>query len=324
MYYQRRLLLRFALALSAALVLPAWGQGAPYPSKPITVVVPFAAGSGTDIAARFFSNLLSQEIKQSVIVENRAGGTGTVAADYVAKAAPDGYTLLYLGGGSLSQTFFSRKLTTDILKDLAPVVQLARGEMFLIVRSDLPVKNVQEFLALVRKEPNKYNYASIAATQMMPMEVLKDKARVQMTHVPYKGAGQIQQAFEAGDVVAIVGNRNGYENLFDAKKVRYLMAFGNERNPNAPDVPSAAESGLPGVHAPYSFALWAPAGTPADVMGKLNAAFNGILKRPEAVEYIRRSGGVPAGGPPQVQADAIRAERAYWAEAARISKFVPE
>jgi len=320
---RRGALVTLASALAVG-VAPAGAQTQAFPTKPITLIVPFAAGSATDTGARLFARAMEQELGQPVIVDNKAGGSGTVAADYVARAPADGYTLMFLGGGSLTQTFFSRKLNTDIVRDLAPVIQISRGSLFLFVRSDLPVNNVRDFIELVRKEPGKYNYASIAASQMMTMEVLKDRAKLQIAHIPYKSLGQVFQAIEAKDVVAYVGGVSGSEAMLQSGKVRLIVVFGDERNLIYPDVPTAAESGLPGVEAPYSQGIWAPAKTPAPVIARLNSALNAVLKHPQIVEFVRVSGATLTGGPPQRQLESVKFEHEYWARAAKVSNFTPE
>jgi tripartite-type tricarboxylate transporter receptor subunit TctC len=298
-------------------------QAQSFPTRPITVIVPFGAGSGTDIACRIFNKGAEDDLKQTMIVDDRPGGAATVGAAYVARSAPDGYTLLCLGGGSVSKTF-RKDLALDMLTDLTPVVQITRGSMFLIVKSDLPVKTAQDFVEFIRKNPGKYNYGSIASTQMMPMEVLKDKARLSMVHVPYKSVGNVQQAFASGDIVAYVSNEVGLEGLLAANKIKFLAVLDNERNPYKPDVPAAPEVGLAGVLAPFTQAYWAPANTPPEAINRLNAAFNASLKTQATLDYLRNQGARPTGGPPKVQYDSVKAEQAYWAEAARIAKYEPE
>lgn len=295
-----------------------------YPSKPITLVVPFGVGGATDLGARIFANGLSEEIGQPIIVQNKPGGAGTIGAEYVAKAAPDGYTLLWVGGGSMLQSLFSHELRIDLRRDLTPVVQLFRGQSFLNVRGDLPVKDVHEFLDLIKKDPGKYNYASLAVTQMLPMEMLLHRAQAKMEHISYGNLGQIIQAFVAKDIVASVAGPAGYEPVLQTGQARQLMVFGDERSPHAPDVPSAAELGFPGLHAPFSFAVWAPTNTDPAIVDKVNAAFNKVLKREDAQEFVRRQTAVIAGGPPQVHSDHIAAEHAYWEEAVRISGYIPK
>ena len=318
--------LRAAFSLLAALAVTlasasATAQG--YPNKPITVVVPFAAGSGTDIACRIFNKGAEDDLRATMIIDNRPGGAATVGVGYVTKAAPDGYTLLCLGGGSVSKTF-RKDLEFDLLSDLTPVVQVTRGSMYLIVKADLPVRNAQEFVEFMRKNPGKYNYGSIASTQMMAMEVLKDKTGIQMTHIPYKSLGQVTQSMLSGDTVAYVSNQTGLEAQFTAGKLKFLAVLDNERNPFTPDVPTAPEAGIAGVMAPYTQGFWAPAKTPGEIIGRLNAAFNASLKTQAVIDYLKIQSARPTGGPARVQLDSVRAEQAYWAEAARISKFQPE
>jgi tripartite-type tricarboxylate transporter receptor subunit TctC len=311
----------FGFALLALCTGAAEAQS--FPTRPITVIVPFGAGSGTDIACRIFNKGAEDDLKQTMIVDDRPGGAATVGAAYVARSAPDGYTLLCLGGGSVSKTF-RKDLPIDMLTDLTPVVQITRGSMFLIVKSDLPVKTAQDFVEFIRKNPGKYNYGSIASTQMMPMEVLKDKAGLSMVHIPYKSVGNVQQGFASGDIVAYVSNEVGLEGLLAANKIRFLAVLDNERNPYKPDIPAAPEVGLAGVLAPFTQAYWAPANTPPEAINRLNAAFNASLKTQATLDYLRNQGARPTGGPPKVQYDSVKAEQAYWAEAARIAKYEPE
>lgn len=312
-----------ALAALGAAIAPQLAQAQSYPNKPVTVVVPFGAGSGTDIACRVFNKGAEDFLKQTFIVDNRPGGAAVVGTSYVAKSVPDGYTLLCLGGGSVSKTFV-KNIPVDMLAELTPVVQIARGAMFLIASDVVPGKTVQDFVEFIKKNPGKYNYGSIASTQMMPMEVLKDKAGLQMVHVPYKSLAGVQQAIASGDVVAYVSNSVGLESFLQSGKLRFLASLSEERNPCMPNVPTAAEAGLKGVAAPFSQGYWAPAKTPVDVINKLNEAYNVSLKTQATQDYIKNNCATPGGGAPRVQGDWVRNEQNYWAEAARISKFTPD
>jgi tripartite-type tricarboxylate transporter receptor subunit TctC len=311
------------LAFLSGGILSQEAAGQNYPSKPITVVVPFAAGTSTDIACRLFNQGAQDVLRQTLIAENRPGGSAVTGTNYVTKAAPDGYTLLCLGGGSVSRTF-SKNLTDDLFSELAPVIQIARGAMFLIVSDKVPASNVREFIEVVKKNPGKYNYASIASTQMMPMEVLKDKTGIQMVNVPYKSLAGVQQALASGDVVAYVGGAVGLDSLFQGGRLKYFMSLADERNPCAPQVPAAPEVGLKGVSAPFSQGFWVPARTSTEIIAKLNEAYNASLKTQAVQDYLKANCSSPVGGAPRVQGDWLRAEHAYWAEAARISKYEPD
>jgi tripartite-type tricarboxylate transporter receptor subunit TctC len=311
------------LAVLGAVVASQTVQAQNYPSKPITVVVPFGAGSGTDIACRVFNKGAEDFLKQTMIVDNKPGGAAVVGTSIVAKSAPDGYTLLCLGGGSVSKTFV-KNIPVDLLNDLTPVVQIARGAMFLIASDVVQAKTAQEFVEVIKKNPGKYNYGSIASTQMMPMEVLKDKAGLQMVNIPYKSLAGVQQAIASGDVVAYVSNQVGLESLFQSGKLRLLASLSEERNPCQPNVPAAPEVGLKGVSAPFSQGYWAPAKTPVEVINKLNEAYNVSLKTQATQDYIKNNCATPGGGAPKVQGDWVRNEHSYWTEAARISKFTPD
>jgi len=309
-----------AIALSS-LSLQAFGQA--FPSKPISVIVPFGAGSGTDVACRLFTKAASDELKGPIVIENRAGAAGTVAAVSVARSTPDGYTLLCLGGGSLSKTF-RREMPVDLLTDLVPIIQLSKGSMSLIVKADLPVKNLQDFIALVHRNPGKFNYAWIASTQMMPMEVLKDRAKIDIIGVPYKALSNVIQAFESGDVIALVSNETGLESLFAQHKVRFLTYLDSQRSPYMPEVPTSTEAGIPDVKGPFTQGIWAPAKTPSDVVARLNAGFNRALSHPEIKDFAQRQKAILVGGEPKVQSESVRAEQAYWEQAAKLANFQPE
>ena len=311
------------LAVFGAILAPQAVQAQGYPNKPITVVVPFGAGSGTDIACRVFNKGAEDFLKQTMIVDNKPGGAAVVGTSIVAKSAPDGYTLLCLGGGSVSKTFV-KNIPVDLLSELTPVVQIARGSMYLIVSDAVPAKTAQEFVEFIKKNPGKYNYGSIASTQMMPMEVLKEKAGLQMVHIPYKSLAGVQQAVASGDVVAYVSNAVGLESLFQSGKLRFMASLSEERNPCTPNVPAAPEVGLKGVSAPFSQGYWAPAKTPVEVINRLNEAYNASLKTQATQDYVKNNCATPGGGAPKVQGDWVRNEHNYWTEAARISKFTPD
>jgi tripartite-type tricarboxylate transporter receptor subunit TctC len=293
-----------------------------YPTKPLTMVVPSAAGSGNDITARRFGSAFQEELKQTIVVENRPGVGAALGVTTVAKAPPDGYTWLFLGGDSASPVF--GKQIPYILDELTPVIQLTRGAFFLITSTAIPAANVEEFVRIVKANPGKYNYASAATTQMIAMEVVKQKAGLDLVHVPYKGIAQVNSAFMQGEIIAFLSIATGLESAIAQKKVRFLAYLDGERNPLYPDVPSAPEVGLGGVTSRYSQAVWVPKGTSAALISRLNASFNNVLKRPDIQEFVRAQGSQISGGTPEAHAESIRVAYAFWAEAARIAKFVPD
>jgi tripartite-type tricarboxylate transporter receptor subunit TctC len=197
-----RLRALFATVVAACAGFAGVAVAQTFPSKPLTLVVPFAAGSGTDNLARPVADKLSRELKQPVIVDNRPGGQAQIGASYVAKADPDGYTTLFLGGGSLTKVFI-KDIQVDILKELTPIVQLGRGGMTLFVSTDLPVKNLKEFIEYVKKNPGKLNYGGATISQMLSMELLKARAGLKkedMTYIPYRGGAQSLQAVMSGEI----------------------------------------------------------------------------------------------------------------------------
>ena len=307
------------LALLCCLSLGARSQN--YPAKPVTLILPYAAGSGFDVLVRRYSAALQEEIKQSVIVDNRVGGSAVIGTVAASKAAPDGYTVLFLGGDSMSPIF--GKQFPNILEVMTPVILLAKGAFFLITATSAP-GDIQDFIRYVKANPGKYNYASVAPTQMLPMEVVKQRAQIDLVLVPYKSIAQVNQAFIQGDVLAYASIPTGLEPALTGGKARLLVYLDSERNPLFPDVPAAPEVGLGNIMARFSFGVWVPNGTPPQIVSHLNAAFNAVAKRPEIEAMLKTQGARTVGGSPQVHSDSIRASQAFWTEAIRIARYVPD
>lgn len=316
----------FASIVAAGVGVAGAALAQTFPSKPLTMVVPFAAGSGTDNMARPVAEKLSRELKQPVIVDNRPGGAAQIGASYVAKADPDGYTMLFLGGGSLSKVFI-KDIQVDILKELTPIVQLARGGMTLFVSTELPVNNLKEFIEYVKKNPGKLNYGGATVSQMLSMELLKARAGLKkedMVYIPYKGGAQTLQAVMSGEIAASVESGISWEPAVKAGKAKAIAHGDLSRSEALPDVPTVAEGGVPGVTFPFTFGAWAPAKTPKDVVAKLNAAYNTVLKDPDIAALIKKANGTVTGGAPEVQFQAIRDEHNNWETAAKSANYVPE
>lgn len=315
-----------AVIAAAILSLSTVAQAADFPTRAVTMVVPFAAGSGTDNMARGIADRLSRELKQPVVIDNRPGGAAQIGAGYVAKSEPDGYTMLFLGGGSLNKVFI-KDLQVDILNELTPVVQLARGGMTLYVSTDLPVKNLQEFIEYVRKNPGKLNYGGATVSQMLSMELLKARAGLKkedMVYIPYKGAAQSMQGMMGGEIQASVETGISFDPVVKAGKAKAIAHGDLARSDAMPDVPTVTEAGVPGVTFPFTFGAWVPAKTPKDNVARLNAAFNAALKDPDVAALINRANGVIVGGAPDVHAKAIRDEFNNWETAAKAANYQPE
>jgi tripartite-type tricarboxylate transporter receptor subunit TctC len=292
-----------------------------YPAKPITMIIPSVAGSGLDVVARRYVSIFQESIAQPFVMDNRPGAGNSIGTIAAAKAAPDGYTLLFVGGDSMSPMF--DRTYPNILEAMTPVIGLAKGSFFLVTSTSAP-GNMPEFIRFVKASPGKYNYATVAVTQTLPVEVIKDRAQIDLLRVPYKSISQVAQGFIQGDVLAYASIPAGLEPALTAGKARLLVYLDSERNPLFPDVPAASEVGLGDIQSRFTFAVWAPIATPPQIISYLNTAFNKAVTRPEIETLLKRQGALPVGGPPQVHADSIKASQKFYVEAIRIAKFVPD
>lgn len=294
---RRKILAAAGIAVVAAAVPPqvVWAQTDAWPGKPIRIVVNFPPGSSPDVLARAISLPLQQALGQPVLVENRAGASGTIGADLVAKSAADGYTLLMTAGSTITTNplIFSN-MPYDTAKDLVPVAAVARIVLFLVVRPNLPVKNIQEFLAYLKANPGRLSYGSAGNGTGLHLagEMLKSQAGVFAVHVPYRGAspalqdllgGQIDFYFDPG--IALGQVRAG--------KLRMLAVAVPARSSLFPDVPTLSEAGLKGFDAGTTHGFYAPRNTPPEVVARLNREINQILAQPNVRSLIATIGAEP-------------------------------
>ena len=262
----------------------AWAQGATnYPNRPVRVLVGWPAGGGADIVARIAAEGLSNSLKQQFNVENRPGASGNLGAEAAARAAPDGYTLLVVGVNHASNPFLYSKIAYDPVKDFEPISLLTGAPNLLVVHPSLPVKNIQELVALARAKPGSINYGSAGngTTGHLAMELFKSTTKIEMQHVPYKGGAQFVTDLAGGQVMV------GFDNILSSGphvlsgRMRAIGSSSLRRSPRFPDVPTVAESGYPGFDVVLWQGLLAPAGTPRDIVDKLNAAVRESVRRPE-------------------------------------------
>ena len=288
-----------ALAFASAGLLSDPAAAQAWPAKPVRLIVNFPAGSSPDVLARALSAPLEKALGQSVVVENRAGASGMIGADAVAKAAPDGYTLLMTAGSTMSISPALSKMPFDAAKDLVPVASVARIVLFLVERADLPPKNIREFLAYTKARPGKLSYGSAGNGTGLHIagEMLKHQAGLFAVHVPYRGAapalqdllaGQIDYYFDPGISFAHV--RSG--------RLRMLAVGGLERSALFPDVPTLAEVGLTGFDAGTTHGIFAPAATPPEVVARVNAEVNRLLATAGVQAQVRGIGAEPAAQTP--------------------------
>src|SRR5689334_8700896 len=285
----------------------------PYPSKPITIVVPFAPGSGTDSITRIIAQYLQTALGQSVIVENKVGASGVVAATHVARAAPDGYTLLMATNSTHSANpHLFKKLDYDPVKDFAPVARLGSYVFMLVVNKDVPAKTLQELVAYAKANPGKLSYASGNTTGIVAGETFKHKAGVDILHVPYKSTPPAINDVLGGRVsMIVIDMAPGLEHV-RAGNFRALAVTTKERSKLLPDLPSLAEAGIPGYDVTSYAALFAPAGTPKEVVDRLNAEVQKIIANPEAKSRIAITGFDAFSGPPETLASFVQSELVNW------------
>jgi tripartite-type tricarboxylate transporter receptor subunit TctC len=296
-----------------------------YPYKPIRFVVGFQPGGGVDMSARAVGQPLSVSLGQSIVVDNRPGAAGNIAAGYVAKATPDGYTLLMSNSTIASPTLF-KSLPFDVRKDLDPVGLIAIGPSVLIVHPSVPARNVKELIALARAQPKKLIYGSggIGNVTHLEMEIMNAMVGVHMTHVPYKGSAPSIVALVSGEVQAVFASIPSALVQIRAGRIRALGVSVLKRSSVLPDVPTIDESGVPGFDAASWYAVFAPAGTPKSVIATLGKEIVRIMNVPDVRERFANDGFEPAGTGPAEFARFLRVELVKWAKAVEMAGVKPE
>ena len=286
-----------------------------YPSRGIRLVIDTSPGGVTDLFGRMAAEGLSQKFPQGVFVDNKPGASGNLAADFVVRSAPDGYTLMFAsGGGLVVKPFLEKGLTFDVMNDLVPVFNFAQTPHILVVPQSLPVKDVNEFIALARKETFAYGSAGYGSPPHLSMALFAKVAGLKMLHVPYKGVGGAMPDLLAGRVQAMsmaLGSARPY--LKDGR-LRPLATGAKQRLGGLPDVPTSAEVGLPGWEMSAWFGLFAPRGIPPEVVRTLNRSLQAVLDDPKTRERLAQAGADPVGGSPESFAERYRADHKMWGE----------
>jgi tripartite-type tricarboxylate transporter receptor subunit TctC len=307
-----------ALVLTVALcagAVDAAAQG--WPSKPIKYVVPFAPGGTTDLLARTISEKLSVALGQPVVVENKPGAGGGVGADFTAKSAPDGYTIM---GGTISTHAINASLYSNLpydpVKDFVAITLIARLPNMLVINPSIPANNVSELIALMKANPGKYTFASSGngTSQHLSGELFKSMAGVDMQHIPYKGSPPALQDVVGGQVSMTFDNITTALPLAKAGKLRALAVTTTKRSAAAPDVPTLAESGLPGFEVGSWQGVFAPAGTPSEIVRRLNAEIVKIINTPEVREKLVALGADPVGDTSEQFTAYVKTEVVKWSE----------
>ncbi len=323
MTFQRRSALHTLLVVGLISAAPLAMAQETWPSKPVRMVVPFAPGGSTDVIARMLGQKLSLMWGQPVVIENRAGAGGNVGADVVAKAAADGYTLLFASGSITINPQLYKRMPFDTRKDLVPITNAAQGPMLVVVPDASPAKTLKDLIAMAKAKPGSVNFGSagVGSQVHMAAENFADAAGVDISHVPYKGEAPAYTDLIGGQIQMMVGNFAAASALLGPGRLRALAVTSPQRSPLLPDVPTAAESGLPGFENTGWFGLLAPTGTPADVLGKLHRDTQKVLAETETKARLYVQGMVPVGNASADFAKAMDREMLRWAEVVKNRKL---
>jgi tripartite-type tricarboxylate transporter receptor subunit TctC len=309
-----------------ALADVAGAQTDTYPSRPVRLIVPFAAGGLNDVVARLVAPYLERALGQPFIIDNRPAASGIVGTDATAKATPDGYTLLMVASSFTVIPATHQKVPYDAQRDLAPIVMVAKNALLFLVNPKVPAKSLAEFVALAKADPGKFNYASPgAATQThLVVELFSQRAGIKLQHIPYRGGAPAMTAMVAGDT-----QFTAISTLLSLPQIQsaalHAIASGSlTRDPQLPDLPTVAEQGFPGFEAIQWIGLLTTAGTPTEIIERLNAEVNRALRDPDLIAKFAQQGISPAGGTPADFQRTIAADLKNWTETARAANIRAE
>lgn len=318
---------RFVAAMCIAVGFVQMGAAQTYPNRPIRFVSPYAPGGGTDILARTLAQKLTESIGQSVVVENRPGGGGILGTESVAKSALDGYTILLGSVGPLTvNPSLYAKLPYDTLRDLAPIALISIVPALLAVHPSLPVKSVKELIAYAKARPGQLSFSSSGngGSGHLAGELFNSMAGVKMVHVPYRGTGPATLAVVAGEVPVSFGVMLSMLPQVHAGRLRGLAVTSAKRSQAAPQLPTVAESGLPGYEYVSWYGVLAQAATPKDIIAKLNAELLKVIRNPDVREKLSAEGGEVVGGTPEEFGAYIREELKRWAKIIKEANIRPD
>jgi tripartite-type tricarboxylate transporter receptor subunit TctC len=320
--YRAGAILIAGLALATA---AASSQAQEFPQRPITLVVPFSAGSATDQLARAIAQTLTTDTKQAAVVENRGGAGGLIAAQNVARAPADGYTLLITTNTThAAAEHLYKKLPYDPVKDFAPLTALGTGSQVMVVNADSPYKTVQDVIAAARKSPGKLTFGSGSSSSRVAGELFKQMTRTDIVHVPYKSNPLALNDLLGGTIDLMITDMSTGVPQIKGGKLRGLGVSTTQRSPMLPDLPTIAEAGVPGYDMGYWFAAYAPAGTPAPVVARLHDLLVNAVKTPAAVAFFQNSGSQPFTTTPEGLAKFQAGESRKWGTVVKAAGIEPE
>lgn len=300
-------------AALATVLSPAHSQQ--YPTKPIRLIVPISAGGGLDTIARGVGQKLTENVGQTIVVDNRGGASGTIAAEAAMHAAPDGYTILMTSATLVIRPLLF-KVPYDLARDFAPITQLSTQSYLLMVNNSVPAKSVSELVAHAKANPGKLNYGSVGLGSQIHLltELFKTMTKTQVVHVPYKGITNAYPDLISGNIQFMFGSVITGQPHVKAQRIRALAVSGPKRVSAFPELPTVAEAGVPGFAVTQWYGLLAPAGTPHEIVQFLNKEINKTLQHPDVAARIAAEGSEAVGSSPQQLAAHIKAERARWAK----------
>jgi tripartite-type tricarboxylate transporter receptor subunit TctC len=305
---------RFALALAATLLsAPCLAQD--YPTRPVRIIVPFGAGGPADVTARLVGNILQEKFGHPFVIENRTGAGGVIGTVEAVKSPPDGYTLLMMSNTQTANESLMPQRNYELMRDLLPIAPVNYSDLVIVVHPQVAAKTLQEFIALAKSQPGKLNYASSGqgTPYHMAGELFKSMSGIDVVHVPYRNSGEARSGVIGGQVQMMIDAVTTMAPNVSAGQVRALATTGKARSSVLPDVPTAAEAGVPGYEATIWLGLMAPAGTPKPVIDKLNAAVNDVVKRPDVVKLWKEQGALPMSMTPEEFDKYLRGDIVKWA-----------
>ncbi len=308
-----------AVFLALLLAAPATAQN--YPSRPVRIVIPLSPGGTTDVPGRIIAQKLSETLGQQFFVENRAGAGGTIGSDFVAKSKPDGYTLLLTASPFVIAPHVYKNMPYNALADFAPVIRIATGPYVLVVHPSLGVDSVKELIALAKKQPGKIDFASSGngSAQHLVTELFMYMAGIKLNHVPYKGSGPAQQDLMSGIVkVSFVGTPIAIPHM-KSGRLKALGVSTAERSPELPDVPTIAEAGVPGFEARVWIGMLVPAGTPREIIARLNGEIGSLVRTGEVRHLLAPTGMEPDPDTPEQFGAYLKADYDKWGKVVRES-----
>lgn len=310
----------FAASVAAGAMIGGASYAQSYPDKPIRFLIGFGAGGSTDVTARILGNAMSKLLGQPIVIENRPGADSLIATQAVARAAPDGYTVLVASGSHSINASLYPDTKLDPVKDFTHIGMIGDAANFLVVHPSVPANTAEEFLKLLRASPGKYNSGTTASTTLLATQLFKSMAGVNTQNIPYKGAGPGTLALVGGEIQMSITSLVGMMPQVKAGKVKALAVTSSARSPLVPDVPTLTEKALPGYIASTWYAMFAPAGTPAPIVSLLNKTLNTVLKDPAVSKQLQGQGMVTDPMTSEQLEKFVASDQKKWAQVVATSK----